>query len=77
MPAAIQTRPETASPYLKVDGLSKSFGEAQVLDGISFSLQKGRCLGLLGASGCGKSTLLNIVAGLLRRIWGGSSWRAR
>lgn len=56
--------PQTAS-YLRVEGISKSYGENAVLKEVSFSLEQGKCLALLGPSGCGKSTLLNILAGLL------------
>ena len=34
-----------------------------VLEDISFSVEKGQCVGILGANGCGKSTLLSIMAG--------------
>lgn len=49
---------------LKVDKLSKSFGVHKVLDEISFQVEDGEFLCLIGASGCGKSTLLRILAGL-------------
>ncbi|GAA3081471.1 ABC transporter ATP-binding protein [Rhizobium viscosum] len=46
-------------------GLELSYGAAQILKGIDFSLEKGKTLALLGPSGCGKTTLLRLVAGLL------------
>ena len=54
-----------ASPgYLQVDGLQKAFGREAAVDGISFSVEKGRILTLLGPSGCGKTTTLRCLAGL-------------
>ncbi len=50
-----------AAPLLRVDALSKSFGESQVLRGISFDLRKGETLALLGPSGSGKSTCLRCI----------------
>lgn len=45
--------------------VSKTFdGGVQAVDGVSFSLEPGRIMGLIGASGSGKSTLLNMLAGL-------------
>lgn len=44
--------------------LSHSGTEVTALDGISFSLQKGQLLSIVGPSGSGKSTLLNIIAGV-------------
>jgi phosphonate transport system ATP-binding protein len=44
--------------------VSKSFGEACVLDQISFDIKCGEMVGLIGASGSGKSTLIRAIAGL-------------
>src|SRR3954468_13046639 len=51
---------------LQLDGLSKSFGELQILRSIDLALADGEMLVIVGASGCGKSTLLRLVAGLER-----------
>ena len=49
---------------LQLDGLRKSFGATQILQGIDLMLGDGEMLVIVGASGCGKSTLLRLVAGL-------------
>ncbi len=49
---------------LKVEHISKHFGNTQVLNNVSFEVQKGEILSLTGESGCGKSTLLRIISGL-------------
>jgi len=53
-------------PLLRVSGLSKSFGGASALDGVSLDLSAGTVHGLVGANGAGKSTLIQCLAGLVR-----------
>ena len=48
-----------------VHGATKRFGKFSALNGVSMSMQKGRCLALLGHNGAGKSTLINMLSGLL------------
>lgn len=55
---------------IEVKGIKKIFNNNNVLDNISFSVEKGELMCLLGPSGCGKSTTLNIIAGLLQEDGG-------
>ncbi|MEV2268568.1 ABC transporter ATP-binding protein [Nonomuraea africana] len=50
---------------LDVRNLTVSFGDTRAVDGLSFSLEPGRVLGLVGESGCGKSVTSLAVMGLL------------
>ena len=49
---------------LKVKNLSFAYGEKPVLKNLSFSIEKGEIVSIIGASGCGKSTLLQSIYGL-------------
>ncbi|MEF9917603.1 MAG: ATP-binding cassette domain-containing protein, partial [Lachnospiraceae bacterium] len=49
---------------LKIEGLSKSFGENQVLKNINMEVRTGEIIGLVGENGAGKSTLMKIIFGM-------------
>lgn len=51
---------------LEVRNLKKSFGDVQVLDGVSFSVERGEAVAVIGPSGGGKSTMLRCLIGLER-----------
>ncbi len=51
---------------ISVSGLSKSYGKKVVLDDISFDIEEGSIVGLLGPNGCGKTTLIKILTGLIK-----------
>ena len=58
---------------IRVENLWKSFGNQEVLRGVSFEVQAGEFVALIGSSGGGKSLLLKILVGLLKpdrgRVW--------
>lgn len=49
---------------LRIENLSVSFGEKNILSNISFGVKSGEMLALIGESGCGKTTLIKTLAGL-------------
>src|SRR5580692_5003146 len=52
------------APKLALNGLTKRFGDLEVLRDINVAITRGEFIALVGPSGCGKTTLLRIVAGL-------------
>jgi putrescine transport system ATP-binding protein len=53
----------SAKPYVRVERVTKSFGDFKAVDDVSLSIYKGEIFCLLGASGCGKTTLLRMLGG--------------
>ncbi|MEU3273533.1 ATP-binding cassette domain-containing protein [Saccharomonospora sp. NPDC006951] len=62
---------------LTVSSVSRSFGDHQVLDGVSFDVRPGRMTGFLGANGSGKTTTMRIVLGVLGAQEGTVTWQGR
>ena len=52
-----------AEPFIKVQSVTKHFGDFTAVDGVDLDIYKGELFCLLGGSGCGKSTLLRMLAG--------------
>jgi putrescine transport system ATP-binding protein len=61
MSEAIST--SAGEPILRIQELTKKFGDVAAVDNVSIDIRKGEIFALLGASGCGKSTLLRMLAG--------------
>ncbi len=55
---------------LRLEKVSLHFGKRKILENLSFNLNKGEILGLLGPNGVGKSTIFNIIIGLLKPNYG-------
>lgn len=56
----------TLSPDIHVSHLSKTFGRKQVLEDVSFDIQRGQTFALLGRNGAGKTTTIQTLMGLLK-----------
>lgn len=69
----------TKVPALRIENLTKTFSEkeAQILKGISFTVEEGEFCCILGPSGSGKTTLLRIIGGLLNQDSGNIFFRGQ
>jgi branched-chain amino acid transport system ATP-binding protein len=60
---------------LKVENLRVSYGHIEVLKGISFSVDIGEIVALIGGNGAGKTTTLSTISGLIRSTSGTIAWK--
>jgi lipopolysaccharide export system ATP-binding protein len=57
-------------PLVSLKKISLSFGKRQILDDISFNINRGEILGMLGPNGVGKSTIFHLITGLIKPDYG-------
>ena len=62
---------------LKVEKVSKYFGERLAVDNISFEMEKPGVFGLLGTNGAGKTTTIRMILGILKKDAGEITWNGR
>lgn len=53
-------------PVLEIKNIHKKYLSHSVLEGVGFSIPRGKIVGLLGPNGCGKTTILKLISGLLQ-----------
>jgi len=58
--------PTTTGVAVRLEGISKAFGDVLALDDVNLELKTGTMLAILGPSGCGKTTVLRLIAGFER-----------
>ena len=57
-------------PIISLENISLSFGKRIILDNVSFKINQGQILGMLGPNGVGKSTIFNLITGLIKPDFG-------
>ena len=57
-------------PIISLEKISLSFGNRKILDNVSFKINNGQILGMLGPNGVGKSTIFNLITGLIKPDFG-------
>ena len=62
---------------LKVENVSKLYGEKAAVDNISFTMDKPGVFGLLGTNGAGKTTTIRMLLGILRKSSGEMTWNGK
>jgi branched-chain amino acid transport system ATP-binding protein len=64
-------------PLLKISDISKSFGGVSAVSSVSFKLNEGELLGIIGPNGSGKTTLVNLVTGFVKPDTGRIEYRGK
>ncbi len=67
----------SAEPLLRVEHISKNFGGVSAVADVSFKLEEGEAVGIIGPNGSGKTTLVNLITGFLRPTAGRVYFRER
>lgn len=62
---------------LKIENVSKSYGDKKVVDNISLEIEKPGVFGLLGTNGAGKTTTIRMLLGILRKDEGQITWNGK
>ena len=57
-------------PLISLENISLSFGKRKILYNVSFKINHGQILGMLGPNGVGKSTIFNLITGLIKPDYG-------
>ena len=57
-------------PIISMENISLSYGKRKILENISFKINHGQILGMLGPNGVGKSTIFNLITGLIKPDYG-------
>jgi branched-chain amino acid transport system ATP-binding protein len=65
------------APFLEVSDLNKQFGGVKAIDSVSFEMQQGEILGIIGPNGSGKTTLVNLITGFIKPGSGKVSYQGR
>jgi len=66
VPAQRSRDGDGADAIVKVDGISKTFGQLKAVDNIDFEVKEGEVFGFLGPNGAGKSTTINMLTTMIR-----------
>lgn len=74
---ATAPQPIASLPSLSLQNVGKRFGGVRVLEHLSFTLQGGHILGIIGANGSGKTTLINILSGAEHQYQGNIRWNGK
>jgi ABC-2 type transport system ATP-binding protein len=77
MAATSASEQERDRVLLRVDSITKQYGDQAVLSDVGFDVEAGEIVGIIGPNGAGKTTLLEAVAGLLPIDKGDVHWRGK